>query len=79
MYSKNPNTTTAAMQAVILEVEMPKDGKVIADFNGKKFEHIGRITRRLTFTLHDRLAERSDSLQSCYARKLFHCGTLYGR
>ena len=40
MYSsKNPNTTTAAMQAVILEVEMPKDGKVIADFNGKKFEH----------------------------------------
>ena len=40
MYSsKNPNTTTAAMQAVILELEMPKDGKVIAEFNGKKFEH----------------------------------------
>ena len=40
MYSsKNPNTTTAAMQAVILDVEMPKDGKVIAEFNGKKFEH----------------------------------------
>lgn len=29
MYSsKNPNTTTAAMQAVILDVEMPKDGKI---------------------------------------------------
>ena len=40
MYSsKNPNTTTAAMQAVILDVEMPKDGKIIAEFNGKKFEH----------------------------------------
>ena len=40
MYSsKNPNTTTAAMQAVILELEMPKDGKVIAEFNGKKIEH----------------------------------------
>ena len=68
MYSsKNPNTTTAAMQAVILEVEMPKDGKVIADFNGKKFEHIGRIARRLTFALHDRLAEwkRFSSIVLC--------------
>lgn len=40
MYSsKNPNTTTAATQAVILEVEMPKDGILTAEFNGKKFEH----------------------------------------
>ena len=37
--SKNPNTTTAAMQAVILDLEMPKDGVLTADFNGKKFEH----------------------------------------
>jgi hypothetical protein len=37
--SKNPNTTTAAMQAVILDLEMPKDGILTADFNGKKFEH----------------------------------------
>lgn len=36
---KNPNTTTPATQAVILDVTMPKNGKVIADFNGKKFEH----------------------------------------
>lgn len=40
MYSsKNPNTTTPSMQAVILDVTMPKDGKIIAEFNGKKFEH----------------------------------------
>ena len=40
MYSsKNPNTTTPATQAVILDVEMPKDGKIIADFYGKKSEH----------------------------------------
>ena len=37
--SKNPNTTTPAMQAVILDLEMPKDGILTADFNGKKFEH----------------------------------------
>ena len=40
MYSsKNPNTTTPAMQAVILDVPMPKDGMITAEFNGKKFEH----------------------------------------
>ena len=37
--SKNPNTTTAATQAVILELEMPKDGVIATDFNGKHFEH----------------------------------------
>lgn len=40
MYSsKNPNTTTPATQAVILDVEMPCDGKIIAEFNGQKLEH----------------------------------------
>lgn len=40
MYSsKNPNTTTPATQAVILDVTMPKDGVITAEFNGKKFEH----------------------------------------
>ena len=40
MYSsKNPNTTTPAMQGVILDVTMPQNGKIIAEFNGKKFEH----------------------------------------
>lgn len=37
--TKNPNTLTPATQAVILEVEMPKDGILSADFNGKHFEH----------------------------------------
>lgn len=37
--SKNPNTTTAATQAVILEVEMPQDGNLTAEFNGKRFTH----------------------------------------
>lgn len=37
--SKNPNTTTVATQAVILELEMPVDGHVIAEFNGKRIEH----------------------------------------
>ncbi len=37
--SKNPNTTTPATQAVILDVTMPKDGVITAEFNGKKFEH----------------------------------------
>lgn len=37
--SKNPNTTTPSTQAVILEVEMPKDGVLTADFNGKQFSH----------------------------------------
>ena len=27
------------MQAVILDVTMPKDGMITAEFNGKKFEH----------------------------------------
>ena len=37
--SKNPNTTTPATQAVILELEMPLDGTITADFNGKTFGH----------------------------------------
>ncbi len=37
--SKNPNTLTPATQAVILELEMPKDGVITADFNGKQFKH----------------------------------------
>ena len=37
--TKNPNTLTPATQAVILELEMPKDGVLSADFNGKHFEH----------------------------------------
>lgn len=37
--AKNPNTVTPAMQGVILELEMPKEGKLTADFNGKQFEH----------------------------------------
>lgn len=37
--SKNPNTTTPATQAVILEVEMPLDGVITSDFNGKQFSH----------------------------------------
>lgn len=35
----NPNTTTPATQAVILEVEMPLDGNIIAEFNGRRFSH----------------------------------------
>lgn len=37
--SKNPNTTTPATQAVILDVEMPLDGVITSDFNGKSFSH----------------------------------------
>ncbi len=37
--SKNPNTTTPATQAVILDVEMPLDGIITSDFNGKQFSH----------------------------------------
>ena len=41
---KNPNTTTPATQGVILELEMPKDGVLTADFNGKQFSHtIGEL------------------------------------
>lgn len=37
--SKNPNTTTPSTQAVILDVEMPLDGNIISDFNGRRFSH----------------------------------------
>ncbi len=37
--SKNPNTTTPSTQAVILDVEMPLDGKITSDVNGKCFSH----------------------------------------
>ncbi|MBQ9892128.1 MAG: Tat pathway signal sequence [Bacteroidales bacterium] len=37
--SKNPNTTTPATQAVILEVEMPLDGRITSEFRGKKISH----------------------------------------
>lgn len=37
--SKNPNTTTPSTQAVILDVEMPIDGNIISDFNGRRFCH----------------------------------------
>ncbi len=37
--SKNPNTVTPATQAVILEVEMPLDGVITSEFNGKSFSH----------------------------------------
>jgi hypothetical protein len=45
MYSaKNPNTTTPAMQGVVLDLTMPKSGNLTADFNGKKFSHsIGEL------------------------------------
>lgn len=40
MYSsKNPNTTTDSTQAVILDLEVPKDAVITADFNGKSFSH----------------------------------------
>lgn len=40
MYStKNPNTLTAATQAVILDVTMPRDAKLTASFNGEEFSH----------------------------------------
>lgn len=40
MYSsKNPNVMTPAMQGVILDVEMPRDGKIVAEFNGHAYEH----------------------------------------
>ena len=37
--SKNPNTTTPSTQAVILDVEMPLDGVITSDFNGRQFRH----------------------------------------
>jgi len=35
----NPTVLTNANQGIMLEVEMPVDGKVIANFNGKKVEY----------------------------------------
>ena len=45
MYSaKNPNTTTPSMQGVILDLTIPKEGNLTADFNGKRFTHpIGEL------------------------------------
>ena len=37
--TKNPNTLTPATQAVTLELEVPKDCVLTADFNGKQFSH----------------------------------------
>lgn len=40
MYTtKNPNTLTAATQAVILDVTMPRNAKLTANFNGKTFSY----------------------------------------
>lgn len=40
MYStKNPNTTTPSMQGVILDVTMPRSGKITAAFNGKEYSY----------------------------------------
>ncbi|MEG1622527.1 MAG: Tat pathway signal sequence [Alistipes sp.] len=40
MYStKNPNVMTPAMQGVILDVEMAKEGTVTAEFNGQAFTY----------------------------------------
>lgn len=37
--TKNPNTLTAATQAVILDVTMPRNAKLTANFNGKTFSY----------------------------------------
>ncbi len=40
MYStKNPNVLTPATQAVIIDATVPKSAKLVAEFNGKTFEH----------------------------------------
>lgn len=40
MYScKNPNTMTPAMQGVVLDLEMPANGILYAEFNGKQFQY----------------------------------------
>lgn len=40
MYTtKNPNTTTSSTQAVILDVEMPLDGKIYSEFGGQLLSH----------------------------------------
>lgn len=40
MYStKNPNTMTPAVQGIILDLEMPSDGTVSAEFNGQEFKY----------------------------------------
>lgn len=37
--SKNPNTTTDSTQAVILDLDVPKDAVISAEFNGCVFSH----------------------------------------
>ena len=37
--SKNPNTMTPAVQGVVLDVQMPLEERIVAEFNGKRFEH----------------------------------------
>ena len=40
MYSsKNPNVMTPAMQGVILDVTAPRTAKLVAEFNGHRYEH----------------------------------------
>jgi len=40
MYStKNPNTTTPAMQGVVLDVTMPRNGRITASFNGQSWSY----------------------------------------
>lgn len=40
MYScKNPNVMTPAMQGIILDVEMPRKARIVADFNGHRYAH----------------------------------------
>jgi hypothetical protein len=37
--TKNPNVLTPAMQGILLDVTMPKSGKITAKFNGKEFSY----------------------------------------
>ena len=70
--SMNPNTTTSATQAVILEVEMPLDGNIIAEFNGKKLSHSlaellqGSRTHFMRGWLSEALLFNRAMPQSCY-------------
>ena len=70
--SKNPNTTTAATQAVILEVEMPLDGVIRAQFNGKEFSHTlgelleGSRTHFMRGWLSEAILFNRAMPQSCY-------------
>ena len=45
MYSsKNPNVMTPAMQGVVLDVTAPRTAKLVAEFNGRTYEHtIGEL------------------------------------